>query len=835
MWETIVVNLISNAIKYTFSGSITVRVAPHRDGGTEMTVTDTGTGIAADDLPHLFDRFYRAASTAGRSAEGAGIGLALVRSLVEMHDGKIEVTSASGAGTTMTVRLPAPRRQIRPDDRQPPRPAGVTSSAYVDEALQWLGAGLGENAGTGTRRSHRALILVADDNADMRRHLTTVLGRRWDVITAADGRQALDAARQHQPDLLVTDVMMPVVDGFELVAAIRADPGLAALPVIMLSARAGTEAVGEGLASGADSYLVKPFSSGDLINQAEARLRAAARYRAATRDGQQVRPRETALAGLGTALAEARSLGQALTALLAAPLCLPPATAAAIGLLDETGRWLRMTYSADMPAEAADRYHLVEVTAPVPMAEVIREDRPMAAPDTGRLDGRFERVIADFAPAVRAAVIMPLHASDGSVLGVMGLTWPQPREFVPADMAALERAAGVLARATARISVAEREHQIAMSLQERLLELPASSTAAVVWAAYQPAGEAMRVGGDWYTATPLDGSRVGVSVGDVVGHGLPAAAVMGQLRSALGAAALAAPEPDAVLDLLDRYARTLPETTFATVAFAVVDATAGTVDYMCAGHPYPLVVAADGGTRYLRDGRRSPVGARSAVGQAPAGHSTLPPGSLLLLYTDGLIERRNESLDAGFDRLAAAAGCARLPAGAACAALVDRLAGRPGYADDVAMIAVRPAGTTPSSHVDALRASYAELGPARARLRGWLDGLDISPAAAYRVLAATGEALSNAIEHGSNLDDRRTVGIEAFAGPHGISVTVSDSGRWSKDSAATSRSTRRGRGLRLIHGLSDDVQTVRTALGTRVTMTHRRAPTAELPQTAGPR
>jgi anti-sigma regulatory factor (Ser/Thr protein kinase) len=342
----------------------------------------------------------------------------------------------------------------------------------------------------------------------------------------------------------------------------------------------------------------------------------------------------------------------------------------------------------------------------------------------------------------------------------------------------------------------------------------------VVAAAYQPAVEAMRVGGDWYTVTPLGPARVGVSAGDVAGHGLDAAAVMSQLRSALSAAALTSGDPAAVLGLLDRYARGLPGGAFATAAYAVIDTAAGTMDYTCAGHPYPLIVTADGGIRYLDGSRRAPLAATSSGGIVPAERAPLPPGSLLLLYTDGLIERRGESLDAGFAQLAqAAAGCARLPASAACATLLDQMAGPDGYGDDVAIVAVRPAGTTLRSHVDALPAAFTEMAGARGRLRNWLDPL-ADRAQADRIVLAAGEALANAIEHGSGCDPDRIVSIEAFAGEDTITVTVSDSGRWAKDSAA-SRSAGRGRGLTLIYGLAGNVQTVRGALGTRVTITCR--------------
>jgi anti-sigma regulatory factor (Ser/Thr protein kinase) len=147
-----------------------------------------------------------------------------------------------------------------------------------------------------------------------------------------------------------------------------------------------------------------------------------------------------------------------------------------------------------------------------------------------------------------------------------------------------------------------------------------------------------------------------------------------------------------------------------------------------------------------------------------------------------------------------------------------------GYADNVAIIAVRPAGATATSHVDAMPASFGELQPARDRMREWLAQLGISRATAQDVLLGTGEALCNAMEHGSDLDPRRTVSVEAFAAGNEIAVTVTDSGSWQKDPGA-SRTHQRGRGLKLIHGLTEHSHTARTVLGTEVTMTFRLART----------
>lgn len=817
MWETIVLNLVSNAFKYTLTGSITVTAGPCPDGGMSMTVSDTGTGIAAEHLPRLFERFYRPADVRGRTAEGSGIGLALVRSLVEMHHGTIGVDSTPGQGTTVRVHLPAARAGPPPSEaRDPARP--TAGNAYADEALGWLGAGAA--ARTERASSSRKLVLVADDNADMRRHLATVLGSRWEVIVASDGLQALELARRHRPDLLITDVMMPELDGFGLIGAIRADTDLASLPVMMLSARAGQEAVGGGLAAGADNYLVKPFSSADLISHVAARLKAAERDRP---PGEQTSQRERALASLTSDVGTANSLRQAVDILLRSPACSMRATVAAIGLLDEHGSKLGITLGGDLPRGVTDRHHLVNVSSPMLMAESVRTAQRVIIRDTDAPDAGFLGSALGLAPDVRAAIFEPLHADDGEVLGVMALGWPGPREITSAAIDLTGQVAGILARAAARISAAEREHQIALSLQERLLGLGVTSPAAAVSAAYQPAGEVMRVGGDWYTATPLGPDRIGISAGDVVGHGLPAATVMSQLRSALGAAALAADDPAAVIDLLDRYARTLDDAAFATIAYAAIDTAAGTVSYACAGHPYPLVVGSDGTVTWLRDGRRPPlaVGSFTSRPGPPTGTAPLPPGSLLLLYTDGLVERRSEPLEDSFARLAAAAAdCALLAADQACKALIEQMTPAEGYTDDVAIIAVRPVGTTATSHVDAMPASFSELQPARDRMREWLALLRTSPAATHDILLGTGEALCNAIEHGSDLDPRRTVTVEAFAAGAEISVTVTDSGRWQND-PAPGRPHQRGRGLKLIHGLTRHSQTAHTIIGTQVTMTYR--------------
>jgi GAF domain-containing protein/anti-sigma regulatory factor (Ser/Thr protein kinase) len=541
----------------------------------------------------------------------------------------------------------------------------------------------------------------------------------------------------------------------------------------------------------------------------------------------EVSARQQALLELGTELNGARVVEDALRALLGSPVCSMGATLGRIALLDESRDLLHVTFGGEVPPELASRYHVIGLDSPIPIVDVVKHGRPMLVADTARLPRRYRTLTSDTSRYVRGVALEPLRAADGTVLGAVGLSWPEPRALSPSEIELLGAVGSAMSRAVARILVAQREHEVAASLQERLLALETGSPTAVVSGIYRPSGRVMQVGGDWYTARVLDADqRIGVSVGDVVGHGLDAVATMSQLRSALEAAALAESDPAGVLALLDRYAQGVPGASCATAAYARVDASCGRVHYACAGHPYPLLLTPDREPRFLTDGRSAPLGIGPGETPGTTGEAGLPPGSLLILYSDGLIERHGESLSAGFDRLAAAAaGCRQLATQAVCAQLVNVLeAVEPGYLDDVVVVALRPVGTTSDCHVDCVPADFGQIPFARHRLRTWMGDLGLSQAQGYDLLLAAGEAVNNAIEHASGRDPRRFVAIEAFADERRVEVSVTDTGRWSKDSTISRRSDERGRGLSLIHGLSDSVDTVRGPLGTRVTMTFLRRP-----------
>lgn len=280
LWERIVLNLLSNALKFTQEGTIAVRLR-ERGNEVELEVHDTGVGISDGDLEHLFERFYRAEALTSRSHEGSGIGLALVASLVELHGGSITVDSEVGTGSTFRVTIPAgqahlPADRLREDDAW--RGSDVARSTYVAEATGWadqadLRDGLAARSEVGGKRA--GTVLVVDDNVDMRGHLRSLLSPHYEIITATDGEDALRVLRRTIPDVIVTDVMMPRLDGVGLLRAIRKVPATRAIPVVVLSARAGVEATGETLAAGADDYVVKPFTADQLLARVRANLEMA--------------------------------------------------------------------------------------------------------------------------------------------------------------------------------------------------------------------------------------------------------------------------------------------------------------------------------------------------------------------------------------------------------------------------------------------------------------------------------------------------------------------------------------------------------------------------------
>jgi PAS domain S-box-containing protein len=292
MWEKIVLNLVSNAFKFTLEGKIAVSLQ-QAGSDVELRVGDTGVGIPQAELPRVFERFHRIDNTRSRTHEGSGIGLALVQELVKLHGGSIRVESTLGQGSTFTVSIPSGKEHL-PADRisgAGTNASGTKSAAqFVEEALRWLPDAAQEsfsdwakgdnpasppwaaNRNVDPESTNRPLILVVDDNADMRHYLVRMLAERYEVRSTPDGETALAAIRESAPDLVLTDVMMPRLDGFGLLRELRSDPKTRTIPVIVLSARAGEESRVEGIEQGADDYLIKPFSARELLARVQTHL-----------------------------------------------------------------------------------------------------------------------------------------------------------------------------------------------------------------------------------------------------------------------------------------------------------------------------------------------------------------------------------------------------------------------------------------------------------------------------------------------------------------------------------------------------------------------------------
>lgn len=290
MWEKIVLNLISNAFKFTFEGSIHVSMKSTPEG-VELTVRDTGIGIEAVEIPRLSERFHRIEHSRGRTQEGTGIGLSMVFELVRLHGGTVDVDSEVGRGSTFRILLQRGRQHLDPrhieDGDSEPMLEG-DARAYVEEAMTWLSpddstgrdlspggveAAVEAPAQAGGRSAAR--VLVIDDNSDMRSYIARGLGSVFNIQTANDGQAGLESALRSPPDIIITDVMMPHMDGFELIDKLRSDERTRTIPILVLSARAGDEARIEGIDAGADDYLVKPFNMRELLARVRGQLELA--------------------------------------------------------------------------------------------------------------------------------------------------------------------------------------------------------------------------------------------------------------------------------------------------------------------------------------------------------------------------------------------------------------------------------------------------------------------------------------------------------------------------------------------------------------------------------
>ncbi len=413
---------------------------------------------------------------------------------------------------------------------------------------------------------------------------------------------------------------------------------------------------------------------------------------------------------------------------------------------------------------------------------------------------------------IRSLLGIPLIV-EGALIGVLHVGSLTPRTFGQNDLAVLQLAAARAAPAIERaqlLAELEHEHDVSTILQRSLLPKRLIDVAGVgVAARYLPARE--EVGGDWYDVIELPRGKVGVVIGDVVGHGIAAAALMGRLRTALHSYAIESHGPGRTLELVDRFVQSLNEPAMATAAYAVFDTYASTICYATAGHLPPIVVS-DSNTRMLDVTPAPPLGA-FPYGRCPQHELELASGEMLFLYTDGLVERRGVPLNVGIDALVEAVRDARTPE-QACTLAVSSLVPPDGLRDDVAIVALQNTAVPAELHLR-LPADPKTLAHVRRMLRRWLVERGASEGDVAEVTIAVSEACANAIEHAYS-PSPASFELEAVGNNGEVTVAVRDRGRWRPP-----RGTNRGRGLSIMVAAMDDVQIDRTETGTEVVMRRR--------------
>jgi anti-sigma regulatory factor (Ser/Thr protein kinase)/putative methionine-R-sulfoxide reductase with GAF domain len=416
---------------------------------------------------------------------------------------------------------------------------------------------------------------------------------------------------------------------------------------------------------------------------------------------------------------------------------------------------------------------------------------------------------------VRSLLGAPLIV-EGRVIGVMHVGTLKPRQFDEEDAALLQLAAGRAAPAIERarlFDALDHEHRSAIALQRSLLPERLPEVAGLdVAARYLPAMD--EVGGDWYDVIELPGGMIGLAIGDVAGHGVRAAALMGQLRTGLRAYALEGQPPGETLKRLDRLLQSIRGHGMATAAYALFSLETGSLRIASAGHPPPVLVSAAGEASLIELVTAPPLGTLPYPTHQEL-EMSLGPGETILMYTDGLIERRGEPLTAGLERLRAAVSVVA-SAEEICQRVIDALVPALGSPDDVALVALRNAPIEPDMRLR-LPADPQVLAQVRQMLRRWLRSKGAATDEIAAITLACGEACANAIEH-AYAPRGATFELEAIHSGGLVTLAVRDTGSWRPP-----RGQHRGRGLQMIEATVDEVDVRATSDGTEILMRRRLA------------
>ena len=499
------------------------------------------------------------------------------------------------------------------------------------------------------------------------------------------------------------------------------------------------------------------------------------------------------------------SLDDLLRALLAEISDILEVEGAAIGLLDGTGNTLviEATYGYAQTVERGFRVALGEGFT----GRIASTGKPAVVATAAGIE--------PLEPFLRQAGIgsllgVPLR-NDGRTLGVLHVGTKRSREFSSEDTSLLQLAADRAALAIEHARSYERERGVVETLQrslipEQLPRLPGLEMAA----RYQPGGPRADVGGDWYDAIALEGGQVGLAMGDVVGHGLEAASLMGQLRNALRAYALEEHPPGLVVEKLDTLVQSLEQGRMATLLYLVVDADLSRATFASAGHLPPLLVGPDGNARFVEEAASVPLGVM------PGGYDEavvdIEPGSTLVLYTDGLVEERGEPIDDGLERLRRAVVDGPDDPEELCDVVLAAMDRSDRAADDVAMFVLRTVAVAVEEMTLELSTQPRALTGLRRTLGRWLDAAGASIEESQDIRMAAHEAACNSMEHAYGFEEA-TFQLDASRDNGEVRIVVRDTGGWREP-----RKSDRGRGLDLMRALMDDVELEAGDEGTTVRM-----------------
>ena len=662
---------------------------------------------------------------------------------------------------------------------------------------------------------HRPGILLVDDHRENLIALEAVLvplGER--LVTAESGEQALRTLLREEVAVILLDVRMPEMDGLETARIIRSRPRTRHIPIIFLTAQASD--VGEialAYATGAVDYVVKPFEP-DVLRAKVSVFVELSRERAERLRQTRARAQAEAVAAtvrklqiVSDAALAHLELDELLTELLERASTLFDADTGGVLLSanDSDRLSLRATHGEPFPLGDDDRVVLGEGV----LGRIADERRPALVPAV-----ELPSPPSGSVSTIDSLLVVPLVAS-GRLIGLLYLGARRDRRFGDDDLELLALAAE---RAAIAIEHAQRfahGRELVEILQRSLLpeHLPADPRLELA-ARYLPSGFAAQVGGDWYDALTLAGGRIGVMIGDVVGHGVRAATTMGELRNGLRAFAIEGQPPGEALHQLDRVVQaTVGPGMVATALFLIVDPDARTVTLANAGHPPPALMGPDGRVRFLETERCLPLGVDASDVPTESIHR-LEGGDTILLFTDGLIERRQESIEVGLERLQAALRDAPADLEELCDYVLERTLGDHPSEDDVALLAMRLVEQLAGRLELILPATADSVPLVRHQLRAWLATAapEVDRSLIEDIELACSEACTNAVRHAYGPADA-TFSVRAGLEDAEFVLEVTDQGRWREP-----RGDRGGWGLHLIRQVCDAVEVDRGTDGTRVQM-----------------